>query len=120
MSKMVVLNKGIKVADLKLHYIENIIRQAEKCKNILRIILFGSSIEERCTDRSDIDIAVFGKMKKTKYLDSKEFKSFQDGVFMYDFDQDYDILYFQEDRKNHDLILDDINKGIEIYRSVLE
>ena len=33
---------------------------AERTSNICRIMLFGSSIEARCTDNSDIDIAVFG------------------------------------------------------------
>ena len=49
------------VADIKLPYIIIISKQAEKAKNISRIMLFGSSIEERCTEESDIDIAVFGK-----------------------------------------------------------
>ncbi len=47
---------------------------------------------------------------------SKEFKTFQDSVFLYDLDQDYDILYFCEKSDNKAGILKDINKGIEIYR----
>ena len=94
----------------------NIASEADKCKNISRIMLFGSSLEERCTESSDIDIAVFGKMKKNQYLESSEFRGFQDRVFLYDLNQDYDILYFCEDQEYHDPILNDINQGAEIYR----
>jgi predicted nucleotidyltransferase len=105
-----------KVADIKLPYIQNIAEQASTAKNINRIMLFGSATEERCTERSDIDIAVFGDLSKTTYLRSKEFKQFQDRVFLFDLDQDYDILYFSEKKKNHDPILYDIYRGTEIYR----
>ncbi len=80
-------------------------------------MLFGSSIEERCTEKSDIDIAVFGTQSKNKYLDSKEFKRFQDSLFLFDLNQDYDILYFSDDKQYQDAILNDINNGTEIYRS---
>ena len=30
-------------------------------------MLFGSALEDRCTEKSDIDIAVFGDMSKGKY-----------------------------------------------------
>lgn len=94
----------------------NIVKQAESCENICRIMLFGSSLEEWCTDESDIDIAVFGKQSKNKYLQSKEFKNFQDQLFLYDLNQDYDILYFADSVQHNDLILQDINNGVEIYR----
>ena len=51
MCKLVDFN-GKLVADIKLKHIENIIKQAEKCNNISRIMLFGSSIEERCNDKN--------------------------------------------------------------------
>lgn len=58
MCKMRNLTENIRVAAIKYDYI---IKQTQKCKNISKIILFGSSIEERCQQKSDIDIAVFGK-----------------------------------------------------------
>ncbi len=117
MCRLVMYKNGQYIADIKYNYIENIAKQAEKCRNISKIILFGSSIEERCTDESDIDIAVFGSLSKSKYLRSKEFKKFQDELFMYDLNQDYDILYFCENDKSEDAIMNDINQGTEIYRS---
>ena len=114
--KMIHYKDGKYIADIKHKYVLNIVKQAELCENICRIMLFGSSLEERCTDKSDIDIAVFGKQSKNKYLQSKEFKNFQDQLFLYDLNQDYDILYFADNVQHNDLILQDINNGVEIYR----
>ena len=54
MCALVELSDGKCVAEIKHKYIENIIKQAAKCKNIKRIMLFGSAFEERCQDSSDI------------------------------------------------------------------
>ena len=116
MCKLVPYKDGQDVAEIKLKHIKNVSTQAEKCKNISRIMLFGSSVEERCTDRSDIDIAVFGKIPKAKYLASSEFRKFQDQLFLYDLNQDYDILYFCEGQDYTDPIMTDIKRGTEIYR----
>ena len=116
MCRLVQFDQDKYVAEIKLRHIQNIAEQASKTKGIDRIMLFGSSIEERCTATSDIDIAVFGKLSKAKYIDSKEYKSFQNGIFRFDWDQNYDILYFPESAKASDLILRDINHGVEIYR----
>jgi len=116
MCKLVQWRGNQYVADIKYNHILNITKQAEKCKNIERIMLFGSSLEERCTERSDIDIAVFGKQKKGKYLISSEYKNFLHNIFIYDMDQDYDIIYFEDGKNNEDRIMIDINKGVELYR----
>ena len=116
MCKLVHYKDGQYVAEIKLKHIRNVSRQAEKCKKISRIMLFGSSTEERCTDHSDIDIAVFGQMPKAKYLGSSEFRRFQDQLFLYDLNQDYDILYFCDGQNYTDPIMADINRGTEIYR----
>jgi predicted nucleotidyltransferase len=113
---MIPYKEGRYVAEIKLPHIENISEQAKKTENIRRIVLFGSSLEERCTDRSDIDIAVFGTKSKGSYIDSREFKLFKKGLFQFDWDQDYDVLYFSENRKNTGDIMTDISKGVEIYR----
>ena len=117
MCRLVKVNDNY-IADIKKKYILNIAEQAKKCSNIHRIVLFGSALEERCTDRSDIDIAVFGKKSQSEYLRSKEFKDFQRQLFAFegDFTQDYDILYFCEDKPANDPILAHINQGAEIYR----
>ena len=118
MCKLIQLADGNQIAEIKQKYIENIIKQAANCKNINRIMLFGSSLEERCKDTSDIDIAVFGNHPKGKYLKSKEFKDFQRALFLFggDFAQDYDILYFRDGVGYDDAIIKDIEKGAEIYR----
>ena len=118
MCKMVPLENGSLVADIKYKHIQNISKEASKCRNISRVILFGSSTEERCTNRSDIDIAVFGKQAKTKYLRSREYMKFRHNIFQYDMDQEYDILYFEDGKRNNDQIMKEIDKGIEIYRSI--
>ena len=116
MCRLVQWNRDERVAEIKYNHLINIKKQAERCKNINRIMLFGSSLEERCTARSDIDIAVFGNQPKASYLKSKEYKNFRNQIFLYDLNQDYDILYFVEGKKNEDLIMKDINQGVEIFR----
>ena len=118
MCKLKKLANGQSVAEIKYAFINNIIEQAAKCNNISRIMLFGSALEERCSDKSDIDIAVFGEQSKNKYLKSKEFKDFQRSLFLFGdaFSQDYDILYFRDGVEYMDAIIDDINNGAEIYR----
>ena len=116
MCKMRNLTENIRVAAIKYDYI---IKQTQKCKNISKIILFGSSIEERCQQKSDIDIAVFGK-KPTSYLKSAEFRNFNDNIFAFNnFDgQDYDILYFAENNNDTSELMQNIKNGAEIYRRV--
>ena len=118
MCKLRNLTEHIRVAEIKYDYIVNIIKQAQKCKNISKIILFGSSIEERCNKNSDIDIAVFGDKKPYIYLKSAEFRCFNDNVFAFnDFDgQDYDILYFVDNTNDDSELMKNIKQGAEIYR----
>ena len=118
MCKLRNLTKDIRVAEIKYAYIVNIIKQAQNCKNISKIILFGSSIEERCKPDSDIDIAVFGDKKPYVYLKSAEFRNFNDNVFSFnDFDgQDYDILYFTDNIDDNSDLMKNIRQGAEIYR----
>ena len=116
MCKMVPLKDGRCVAEIKLNHIINICNQAKACPNVSKIVLFGSALEERCTEKSDIDIAVFGDAPKGRYLNSKEFRDFRGRIFQYDLNQDYDVLYFEDKKRHADRIMDDINKGIELYR----
>lgn len=81
----------VAAADVKKVYIENIIKSAEKCNKIDAIVLFGSSLEDRCKDESDIDM-----------------------------EQNYDILYFkslEEIVKEKAAICNELlQKGKVIYR----
>lgn len=105
----------VKVADIKKSYIENIIESAEKCKKIEAIILFGSSLEIRCKEESDIDFAVISKYTVNHLCRHKSFRKFTDSVYGKDLHQNYDILYFRS--------LDEIEKGegkADICRELLQ
>lgn len=108
-------NEDISVADVKKDYIVNIIKSCSLCEKIETVILFGSSIEERCKNESDIDIAVFGDESKSKMFKSKKYRAFVDAVCSFGDLQDYDILYF--DRKNIEKsrIMKDISNGTLLY-----
>ena len=105
-----------KVADIKKDYIVNIIQNADMCSAIDEIILFGSAIEERCTEESDIDIAIMGRKSRTQVLTSKSYRDFARRIYQFGKFQNYDLLYFRNDRKVKDHIFDDISRGEIIYR----
>lgn len=114
--KMNVGNRSFRVADIKKKYMNNIIDAATKCDIIEKVILFGSSIEDRCKEGSDIDIAVFGKQIRSKALTSKKYGNFIRQIYAFsDYDQDYDILYFKSGSNVKSLIMDDIQKGEVLY-----
>ena len=77
MCKMIHYKDGKYIADIKHKYILNIVKLAELCENINRIMLFGSSLEERCTDESDIDIAVLGSNQKASICNQRNSKIFR-------------------------------------------
>ena len=109
-------DREIKVADIKKECVRNIVDAAQKCRYIDRIILFGSSIEDRCTKESDVDIAVFGNTSKTRCLTSKEYKDFTHQLYRFDdHSQSYDILYFKTGSANNSYIRREISKGEVIY-----
>ena len=69
MCRVVELNidgRLIRVADVKQKYMANIIDAAPKCDYIDRVVLFGSACGQRCTEESDIDLAILGN--QTKYI----------------------------------------------------
>ena len=68
--------RTIRMAEIKQKYIGNIIDAAQKCDYIDRIILFGSALEERCREESDIDLAVFGNQPSGKCLTSAKYRRF--------------------------------------------
>ena len=118
MCKIVSFNVGgrtIKAADIKKDYIVNAANIAKDCAAIDKVILFGSSASENCTDRSDIDLAVFGTLSESTMLRSKSYKNFVRELFKYDFNQNYDVLYFDSTKANNSPILEDINNGVVLY-----
>ncbi len=114
----------IRVADIKKVYIQNIILSASKCKPIEAVILFGSALEERCTDKSDIDIAIISKYTVDKLCRIKSYSEFMNDIYELDLSQEYDKLYFKsfseiEQKKDEAHICKElIEKGKTIYRRV--
>ncbi len=93
----------------------NIVDAAKKCDLIDKVIVFGSSLEDRCTDASDIDIAVFGSKTKYKMYHSKSYDNFLKQIYGYDLDQDYDVLYFKTGEESPQQIFKNILNGATIY-----
>ena len=114
MCKLIALDVGgrtVNVANIKTEYIRNIIDNAFRCNAIEKIVLFGSALEERCTDESDIDIAIFGKETKNKVFKSKSYRDYINSVVSFGNLQDYDILYFDMTKQYDSEIMNDINNG---------
>lgn len=113
---------SIDAAEIKKEHIENIINSATLCKQISEIILFGSSLEERCTDKSDIDIVIISNISLNKLSQTKSFDKFMNSLYSYDMEQEYDRLYFKsikeiEEKKDDIPICNElIQKGKVIYR----
>lgn len=109
-------DRAIRVADIKAKYMINIADAARECDYIDKIVLFGSSTSSRCQENSDIDLAIFGNVSRTKCLTSKKYERFLTKVFSFDdFKQAYDILYFKSGQNNSSAILEDIQKGVVLY-----
>lgn len=109
-------NRTIRVADIKQKYIANIIDAASKCDYIDRVILFGSSLDDRCREDSDIDLAIFGNQTEYKALTSKKYARFAKQLYAFDdYNQAYDLLYFKTGSKDHSALMNDIRHGEELY-----
>lgn len=85
-------------------------------------MLFGSSLEERCTIKSDIDLAIISNCSLNKLSQTKAFDKFMNNLYSYDMEQEYDRLYFKsireiEEKKDDIPICNElIQKGKVIYR----
>lgn len=109
-------DRKIQIADIKEKYISNIIDAASKCDLIDKVVLFGSSIEERCKDSSDIDLAIFGNQVPSKALTSKKYREFARQLYAFDdHSQAYDLLYFKTGSRNKSFILNEIEEGEVLY-----
>lgn len=114
----------ITVAENKKRHIENIIKAAEKCKQITGIILFGSALEERCTDKSDIDLAIISCRTVNELSKTVGFKKFLADIYAIDEKQEYDRLYFKyfeeiiQKRDKVPICAELVQKGKIIYRRI--
>lgn len=114
----------IEVADIKAEIIKKIILLAHTCDKIDYIYVFGSTVEESCTDKSDIDIAIISNVTRSKLFQNKSYNEFTNKLYDIDIDQDYDILQFnslEEVKSSEDFVCRDIiNKGKLLYERMGE
>lgn len=108
------------VADIKKDFIEKIIRSAENCPIIDKIMLFGSSITNRCKEGSDVDFAVFSTMSENDWLLDERGDFFIDALYADDIEnnlsfQDIDMIYVDSNIRSNSLLSKEIDNGIKIY-----
>ncbi len=83
----------IEVADIKKDVVENIIEAAGVCSKICQIILFGSVIESRCTEASDVDMLVISDTTRSKLYKDKGYQEFLSRLHdKDDYEQLYDVI----------------------------
>lgn len=86
-------NTEIQVADIKKEVIENIIEAASVCTRICQIILFGSALESRCMENSDIDMLVVSDTTRSKLYRDKGYQEFLKRLHKKDgYEQMYDVI----------------------------
>lgn len=111
----------VKVSEVKAAYIKQLIELAAICPKIESIILFGSSLDERCTEYSDIDFIIVSELTVGALCNLKSYQNFSSKFFGLSNYQDYDVLYFKpgeiEAKCDKITICKEIyTKGREVYR----
>lgn len=110
---------SVKVADIKVDIINEICELAQDCKKIDYIYLFGSSVEDSCTHKSDIDIAIISNVTRSALFRARDYDKFTERLYDIDQEQEYDILQFnslQALKDKKDFVCRDIlEKGQLIY-----
>ena len=114
------LGEQIEVAEIKADTIKKIIKKAKICDKIDYIYLFGSSVEERCTDESDIDLAIISNVSASKLCNRSSYREFKERLYAIDRDQEYDRLQFNSLKamrnSKEPVCLDIISKGKLLYQ----
>ena len=114
------LGEQIEVAEIKADTIKKISKIAKICDKIDYIYLFGSSVEERCTDESDIDLAIISNVSASKLCNRSSYREFKERLYAIDTDQEYDRLQFNSLKairnSKEPVCLDIISKGKLLYQ----
>ena len=114
--QMTIDGRTFSVAEIKMKYMNNIVEAAKACDYIDKVVLFGSCTGSKCTEQSDIDLAIFGNKTKYQCLTSKKYKDFAEKLYRFDdHNQPYDLLYFKSGTPKKSLIEDEIDSGQLIY-----
>lgn len=115
----------IEVADIKKDIIENIVEAAGICTRICQIILFGSVIESRCTEDSDVDMLVVSDVSRSRLYKDKGYREFLKKLHdKDDYEQMYDVICvhgMDEVYQKQDMVClfrDVIENGKTLYRRV--
>lgn len=113
----------IEVADIKKEIVENIVQAAGECARIGEIILFGSVIESRCTEDSDIDMLVVSDTARSKLYRDKGYQEFLKKLHdKDDYEQLYDVIcvhnmdVINRGQKMTGLFREAIKNGKTLYR----
>lgn len=113
----------IEVADVKQEVIQNIVEAAKTCSNILQIILFGSAIESRCTEESDVDLVVVSDVTRSRLYRNKNYQEFLRRLHdKDDYTQQYDVICvhgldeMQREEENVILFKEVLQNGKTLYR----
>ncbi|MCR4755824.1 MAG: hypothetical protein K5868_09925 [Lachnospiraceae bacterium] len=85
----------VMVAENKLDILRFIIDTASQCSKIDAIILFSSTLDERCRDDSDIDIVIISNATLSVLSRQKSFTKFKKDLYLKNMSQKYDFLYFK-------------------------
>ena len=122
---VVMTNYGDKILvdDKKKNIIQYLVDHASICDFIEQILLFGSSLEDRCSENSDIDLAIISKWPIQKISGNRKFDEFMERMYAYDnYRTDYDLLYFKsydeivKKSKEVPICRELVQKGKVIYR----
>ena len=109
----------VEVADVKVKTISKICEIAKACPKIDYIYIFGSSVDDRCTSESDIDIAIVSNVTRSILFEAQDYDRFTTDLYNIDDEQEYDILQFNSldalKQKKERVCKDILNKGKLIY-----
>ena len=98
---------GVKVNQIKERFLRRFLEAVEKEKHVQRVYLFGSVLEERCTEESDIDFYIVGDV--TLFKTGNLFSRLKE--YMNDYDSwditETDIIY--RNKVKHEL--EDLSEG---------
>ena len=77
-------------------------------------------MEERCTDESDIDLAIISNVSASKLCNRSSYREFKERLYAIDTDQEYDRLQFNSLKairnSKEPVCLDIISKGKLLYQ----
>lgn len=122
---MLVKSKSKEETLVKGKYMCQMVQVKTNCTRIRQIILFGSVIESRCTEDSDVDMLVVSDISRSRLYKDKGYREFLKKLHdKDDYEQMYDVICvhgMDEVYQKQDtvcLFRDVIENGKTLYRRV--